>query len=618
MNHQEVEASVSSEFSEGLSELELRPVRTSYSSYSQMDRRQTSKKEIIGWLSFALAAEPFTVAGIGIYIPILLEQYARENAVLSSDHSMPCTHPRTEGSYDPPPSMLPGEDTKCVVSALGLFVDPASFALYTFSISVFLQALVVICMSGAADRGNFRKSLLLLFSGIGGISAILFATATSSAYHYTAFLTIVGNISFGAVTVCGNAFLPVMVRNHPDVVNAAYKSIDLNHSQSTFSQPFASITQQGTRSNEGQHEEPVRQGPPLNSKILAQEEALLSFESFPPETVDPEARTYFDHDQTDAEAVMAIEVSNRLSGMGVACGYLSAFVVQALGVGFVAAMGSTMLSIRLVLVFIGIWWIGFMIPTALYMRPRPGPRLIFREKDKVFVQYVKYAWVTLFHTVREVKKLKDVVIYLCGWFILSDSATTISTTSILFARTELKMEPAALAVVGIITVVFGIIGAILFSRYVQIYLKVPPNQLIVLIVLITAFIPAYGLLGFVTDSIGLHHAWEIYTMAALYGICLGGMASVCRSVFSMLIPPGKESTFFSLYAVTDKGSSVFGPAVTAFITDKTHNIRYTFYFLFILLLIAVPLFYFLDVERGKLEAERFVEREEEAGQNLFE
>jgi len=34
------------------------------------------------------------------------------------------------------------------------WIDTASFALYVFSISVLLQALVVISMSGAADHGT--------------------------------------------------------------------------------------------------------------------------------------------------------------------------------------------------------------------------------------------------------------------------------------------------------------------------------------------------------------------------------------------------------------------------------------------------------------------------------
>ncbi|KAK9325687.1 autophagy-related protein 22-like protein [Lipomyces orientalis] len=604
--YDEVGADADTESATTAAELGLRPVMTSYSTYSQLDRRPTSQKEILGWLSFALGAEPFTVAAVGIYLPILLEQLAREKSVMADDHSVAC-----QESEDVPgqsPGAPPDSESQryCVTPALGFYVHPASFALYTFSISVFLQALVVISMSGAADRGSYRKSLLLAFSCLGGLASVLFVTAVPSTYYLASFLTIVGNVSFGAVAVCGNAFLPVLVRNHPDVLAAEAGHGEPDGPEESFSHMTESSTSAMTVT------ESVPDSALQSSKSPAVPELPPRFESFPPSTVDPDARSFFERAVNDAAAEKAAEVSNHLSGLGVACGYLSAFVVQASGVIFVAAMGSTMLSIRLVLMGIGVWWLLFTIPTALFMRPRPGPSLHIREKDRVFVRYVTYAWKTLWHTAKEVRKLRDVVLYLTGWFILSDSATTINATSILFARTELHMGPAALAIVGIITMMFGVVGAIVFSRYVQKYLNIPPNMVIVLIVGLTTLIPAYGLFGFVTDKIGLHHPWEIYVLAAIYGLSLGGMGSVCRSVFSMLIPPGKESTFFSLYAVTDKGSSIIGPTITAMITDRTHNIRYTFYFLFILLVMSMPIFYCLDVERGKRDAQRFGEEEEEA------
>ncbi|KAK7206185.1 autophagy-related protein 22 [Myxozyma melibiosi] len=584
-------------------ELTLRPIQTSFSTYSQLDSRSTSKKEILGWLSFAFATEPFTVAAVSVYLPILLEQYARDNSVLTSDHSVLCHSESTNEAGDGGVVPIPG-DSRCVVSALGIYVDPASFALYTFSISVFLQAVVVISMSGAADRGHYRKRLLLAFSCLGGISAMLLITAVSKAYYFAAFLTILGNISFGAVAVCGNAFLPVLVRNHPDIMDSDGDNYSTLESPAARGSTSSSVTLARTESSDSPVL-PKPAGTGLGS--TDQEEGQISFESFPLDTVEPESRQYFDHQLSDSEAEKAAEVSSKLSGLGIASGYLSAFIVQTVGIIIVAAMGSSSLSIRLVLFLIGVWWLVFTIPVALFMRPRPGPKMHMNGKDSELYQYVVYGWRTIWKTAKEVRKLRDVGLYLAGWFILSDSATTINATAILFARTELNMAPAALAIVGIITMVFGMIGAVVFSRYVQQYLMIPPNKVIVIIVAVTALIPAYGLLGFMTDKLGLHHAWEIYLLAAVYGMSLGGMSSVCRSVFSMLIPPGKESTFFSLYAVTDKGSSIVGPTVTAMITDRTHNIRYTFYFLFLLLLLSIPIFYYMDVERGKRDAQRFNE-----------
>ena len=72
-------------------------------------------------------------------------------------------------------------------------------------------------------------------------------------------------------------------------------------------------------------------------------------------------------------------------------------------------------------------------------------------------------------------------------------------------------------------------------------------------------------------------------------------------MFGELIPEGSEAAFYALYAVTDKGSSVFGPVVVGAITDATGEIRPAFWFLAVLIALPVPLIYLVDVDRGRRE-----------------
>ena len=81
--------------------------------------------------------------------------------------------------------------------------------------------------------------------------------------------------------------------------------------------------------------------------------------------------------------------------------------------------------------------------------------------------------------------------------------------------------------------------------------------------------------------------------------------SFCRSLFAGLVPRGRESEFFGLYAITDKGSSWLGPLAVATITDRTHEIRDAFVFLLILLSIPIPIIYFgVDLNQGRIDAEK--------------
>jgi UMF1 family MFS transporter len=74
-----------------------------------------------------------------------------------------------------------------------------------------------------------------------------------------------------------------------------------------------------------------------------------------------------------------------------------------------------------------------------------------------------------------------------------------------------------------------------------------------------------------------------------------------------LIPPGSEAAFYALYAITDKGSSVFGPAIVGAIVDHTGEIRPAFWFLAALVGLPAPLLYFVDVDRGKEEGAKLAE-----------
>ena len=89
--------------------------------------------------------------------------------------------------------------------------------MYTFSISVLIQALLIISMSGAADHGRFRKTFLLWFAFVGSIATMLFLPVVPKVYLLGAVLAIISNTCFGASFVLLNSFLPLMVRFHPTV-----------------------------------------------------------------------------------------------------------------------------------------------------------------------------------------------------------------------------------------------------------------------------------------------------------------------------------------------------------------------------------------------------------------
>ena len=393
-------------------------------------------------------------------------------------------------------------------------------------------------------------------------------------------------MSFGASIVCLNAFLPLLVRSHPSLQTEA-------------------------------------------EEIPPEEQAL--YRAVPQD----DDSTAVHVDITPSATRKSLLLSTRISTQGIAIGYTSGMLLQLATIPLVILTGSTTKSLQLAVLMAGLWWAIFSIPAALWMRPRPGPPLPASKttnRFKMLIGYILYGWKMIFATLYQARRLKDVVFFLAAWFLLSDGYTTITSTAILFAQTTLGIEPSGLAGIGIIATGSGILGAILWPRVLTPRLKFlhnSPHKTILFILVLSLFIPLYGLLGFLPlfqrlGFGGITSKPEIYVVAFLFGFLYGGVQGYCRSLFGELVPRGMEANMFALYAVTDKGSSALGPMVVGLITDLTHEIRWGFAFLGALLAASIPLMAQIDVVRGKADAEAWgleretVNEEEEARIRLNE
>ncbi|CAL9731588.1 autophagy-related protein 22 [Monosporozyma unispora] len=443
-------------------------------------------------------------------------------------------------------------DDQCVLPLFNgrLHVDTSSFPLYTFSLSVLVQTFIVVTVSGIVDRWNSVKikgNILVLFSIIGSISTMLVSQLNVTQIYALPILYIIANSCFGVINVVGNSLLPTFVNG-----------------------------------------------------II--------------------------HVKVDGEETLAQEkLTNLISGRGASLGYLSALIVQIMSM-FLINNSKSKQDIQVAIAFVGIWWILWQLPMIwlfqdlLFMQQRnvaitttTATTSATTNAQSLYTNRISrrhinwklftYGWISLWDSLKHARLLKDVMIFLLSWFIISDSTTTINSTAILFSKTELHMSTLNLVTISILTMINAMIGAFVIPQILSKRLNLLPKRIMICIICWTCVIPFYGILGFIFKDIGLKHKFEMYILAVWYGLSLGGLAAVSRSVFSLIIPRGKESTFFSLFSITDKGSSILGPFLIGLITDKTHNIRYAFYLLFFLLVLSLPFLEMLDVDRGKKEAE---------------
>lgn len=422
----------------------------------------------------------------------------------------------------------------------------SSFAMYTFSFSVLIQALLLISVSAAADHGRYRKTLLLLFAFVGAIATMLFIFVTAKVFYLAAILAIVANTCIGSSFVLLNSFLPLLVRFHPQV----HEPDPVN----------STILRQGHETSVGYQQE-------LDEDLQNSTSALL------PQSID-EADLAKPFPKAPVAASAEFQLSSKISSTAIGIGYAAAVIVQILSVFLVLATGGSTFSLKLVLFFVGAWWFTFSVPAAMWLRPRPGPPLSITAGK---MSYMSHAWKSLGKTVMRARRLKDVLLFLIAWFLLSDAIATVSGTAVLFAKTNLGMKPAALALINVVVMLFGVLGALTWSKASR-SLGLRPAQTIIACLCVFEIIPLYALLGYVpaikrAGVFGFQQPWETYPIGAVYGLVLGGLSSYCRALFGELVPPGFEAAFFALYAITDKGSSIFGPAIVGAITDATGDIR---------------------------------------------
>lgn len=416
--------------------------------------------------------------------------------------------------------------------------------------------------------GNYRKRLLVMFGFTGATTSMLFILVFPQIYLVAPILVIIGVTCLGSSFVLLNSFLPLLVLNHPQ---AQASNIAL--------QPLAS----GRRGSADGSDMPYR----LSAS------------------------------KSDSSE---LQLSSQISSKGVGIGYAAAVFVQILSILLLFLMSKTSVSstlpLRMVLFLVGSWWFAFTIPSYRWLRTRPGPPLntatSHLSRWRSFLAYGSFAWMSLWKTIKVAAKLKQVIIFLIAWFLLSDAIATISGTAILFARTELRMGTVPIALLSIDATASGIAGAyfwpILSRRF-----HLQSNRTIVACILLMEMIPLYGLLGYVPfvqswGVGGLQKAWEIYPLGFVHGFVMGGLSSYCRSFFGLLIPPGSEAAFYALYAITDKGSSAVGPAIVGAIVDRTGHIRPAFIFLAILIALPGPLIWMVDIEKGQEDAARMAGR----------
>jgi MFS transporter, UMF1 family len=292
--------------------------------------------------------------------------------------------------------------------------------------------------------------------------------------------------------------------------------------------------------------------------------------------------------------------SDKVSSRGYAYGYFGGALLLTLNLLLVLGAErigiSQGLAVRLSLMSSGIWWGGFGVITFLNLRSRPKKKSLPAGKS-----YITAGFLEILDTIKELRRLPLTLKYLLSYLVYNDGIQTVIFAASAFLEQELFPEgnPIFLLEIFLMVQFVAVVGALLFERLA--YLIKTKNA-----ILVSLFIWA-GIVIYAYRF--LHTVPEAWVLAALIAIVLGGSQALSRSLFSRLIPDGKEAAFFGLYEVSERGTSWMGPLLFSIVIARTGSYRQALLSLIVFFVVGLIGLWFTDTDRGIHEAGNLVPTE---------
>ena len=101
-------------------------------------------------------------------------------------------------------------------------------------------------------------------------------------------------------------------------------------------------------------------------------------------------------------------------------------------------------------------------------------------------------------------------------------------------------------------------------------------------------------------------AYQAYIMGAFIGMVLGSAQALSRSLYSQMIPAGRESSFFGLYEISEKGTSWMGQLLFTIIVGITGSFRQAILALIVFFVVGILVSLVTDTNKAIEEAGNIV------------
>ena len=288
---------------------------------------------------------------------------------------------------------------------------------------------------------------------------------------------------------------------------------------------------------------------------------------------------------------------DKISSYGYGLGYLSGFLMLVLNAILISKADdygiTTGTAVRICFLSAALWWGIFAAVSFSLMKTRGAVKAVPEDKNLVTVGFSE-----LWQTLKELRRLRYTMLFLIAYLFYNDGIQTVILQSSVFISYELftskglESDNSFLIAIFIVAQFCALVGALLFERIARF---LGAKRTIILALIVWCAIVLYAYAFFETKT-------QAYIMGGFIGMVLGAAQALSRSLYSQMIPAGRESGFFGLYEISEKGTSWMGQLLFTIVVSTTGSFRHAILALVVFFVVGTIILLFTDTTKAIHEA----------------
>ncbi len=299
--------------------------------------------------------------------------------------------------------------------------------------------------------------------------------------------------------------------------------------------------------------------------------AMVVYNSFLPDIAPPEQR-------------------DAVSSTGWGIGYLAGGLLLALNLALFTkakAFGiSDSLAVRINLASSGVWWAVFCVFPMITLRRRPAGR------TRALGEGLRDSVREFAGTLRDMRRYPQTLRFLIAFLLYSDAVQAVIALSAQFGSDELKMSMTDLTEMILMVQFLAFFGSFLFD-WIAKWIGAKPAVIVSLLIWTGVLISMY---------VSVRTETQFFIVAAVVAMVLGGTQALSRSLFSLMIPRGREAEYFGMYEISDKGTSWLCPLLFGLALQFTGSYRLSILSLITFFLAGLLVLLTVNVRHAAAEA----------------